>query len=160
MKFADSIWVDATPHRVWQYLGSLETWPRFCAKAGKGKCQQVSPQGDVVGARYDMEFGAREWTILCHYEIVDLEPGYMIAVRCAQDEAQELRSGWECRIVYEVQDEGNRTRVTERVTTADSSNFPINWLGYLLAWLVYRFRKLAGRTNLQRLKRLVEGTSE
>ena len=159
MKSADSIWINAPSNWVWQYVGALETWPRFYAKVGKGKCKQVSPEGGVVGALYDMEFEVRSWTLLCHYEIVDLRPGSMIAVKLTLDEKQEpMTRGWACQIVYELEDEGNRTRVTERVEATDWADFLFNWLGRFLAGLVYRFRQLAGRTNLQRLKGLVEGT--
>jgi hypothetical protein len=84
----------------------------------------------------------------------------MIAVKWTLDEKSEpmMARGWTMQITYEVEYDSVRTRVTERVEMSGMPGFPVNWFTKAMGWLIYRFRKLAGNTNLQRLKGVVEGT--
>ena len=162
MKFTDAIWINAPSRKVWEYVGSLDIWPQFYAKAATGTCRQLSREGGVVGSRYAFEFRGGSSATLFHGEIVDVRPGSIIAVELTLDAEQEpMTRGWVCQVRYELTDEGDRTKVTERVDTGHGFDSDINWLvelvGGVMAWLIYRARKLAGKTNLQRLKGIVEG---
>jgi hypothetical protein len=57
---------------------------------------------------------------------------------------------------YELKDDGFGTRITERVEMSDFDDFRMPWAAKLVGWLTYHFRRLAGRTYLQRLNRVVE----
>jgi len=156
MIFADSIWINASPPRIWEHVACPDRWPRFYAET---KCAQISPEGGVAGSLYAMEFGTHATRTLTHCEIVDLRPGSMIAVKCTVDEkSQPMLSGEQTMLIaYELQDEGPRTKVTERVEMTGTPDVLVNWLTTVIGWLIYRFRKLAGNTTLRRLKRVVEG---
>lgn len=93
-----------------------------------------------------------------HGEIVDLCPGSMIAVKWTMSENHPYIAGLTCQFTYELKLEGFRTRVTERVEMADFDDFRIRWAVKLMGWLTYRLRQLTGRSYLQRLKSVVEGS--
>jgi hypothetical protein len=155
MKFNDSIWINTPSRKVWEYVGSIEVWPRFYAATGK--CEHVSPIGSVVGSLYNMTLGSGLRSTATHCEIVELLPGSMIGVRSTLHEGKEPMSrGWAAYITYELHEEGCRTKVTERVETSGFDRH-LDLIAGVIGWLVYRFRRLAGVTNLQRLKGVVEG---
>ncbi len=156
MKFTDSVWINAASHKVWEYVGSLETWPRYCFYAKTGTCVQISPEGGVVGSLYQMETGSGSRIRSTHCEIVDLRPGSMIAVKLTVTGGR--MQGEALQVSYELKDEGFRTKVTERVVMTDHSDFRITLNSKVIGWLIGRFCRLAGVTNLQRLKGIVEGT--
>lgn len=158
MQFVDSIWINAPSHHVCEAVRSPKVWPRMFAKTAT--CEQVSPEGGVVGSLYDLRL--RQWwkTIVIRWEIVDLRPGSMIAFKGTMDDDNRPPwiQGWAFQFTYELKLEGFRTKVTQRVKMPAYEDFRFNWM-VKFTWCGYRFGHLIGQSHLQRLKGIVEGSA-
>ena len=152
MKLNEGVVIEATSDKVWEYVGSPEMWPMFHAKAGE--CKQVSPQADVIGAQYDIEFRLGSKTAVTRCEIIDRRIGRLIIVKSTLSDAnrQTGRPISAC-MTYELEDLGRTTRVTEDI---DISGASIPLILKPLIWFITRFGKPSGETTLMRLKRVVE----
>ena len=152
MRLEDKVVIDAPADEVWKYVGSPEMWPLFHVKAGE--CRQVSPQPDVIGSLYDIEFRLGSKTALTRCEIVECRIGRLISIRSTlpEPDGQSGRSLSAC-ITYELEDLGRTTRVTEQ---SEFTSPGIPFLFRPLIWLISRFGKPTGETTLMRLKMLVE----
>lgn len=150
MLFKDSIVIDASPDKVWKYIGSPDLWSQFNAKVDG--CEQTSLQGGRIGSVYTMGFRMGKRTTPTRCEIVDLRPGEMIQVQSTStDPSQRAASA---TLTYVLEDLGARTRVRERV------EYVIPKLGIVwraIIWFVSRFGHHVGETTLMKLKKVVEG---
>ena len=152
MRLKDEVVIEATSDKVWEYVGSPEMWPLFHAKAGE--CKQVSPQADVIGAQYEIEFRLGSKTAVTRCEIIDRRVGRLIIVKSTLPETnrQTERPISAC-MTYELEDFGHTTKVTEGI---DISGASIPLILRPLIWFITRFGKPSGKTTLIRLKRVVE----
>jgi hypothetical protein len=167
MTFTDSIWIDAPSHKIWRFVSSLDVWPLLLAKKGKCRSRQQTPVSGVLGAisRIELEIGRESAWTRWDMEIVEIYPESMITVKMTMDgEDRGMNQRWasqaasELQVTYVLKDEGFRTKVIEEVELTSALDGRINLVVKGIGWLIYRFRKLAGRTNLQRLKGIAEGT--
>ena len=111
MIFNDSIVIDASPDKVWKYVGSPDLWGLFHEKAHN--CEQISPQGGRIGSLYSMEFRMGEEATPTRSEIIGLKPGIMIKVKSTTiTPNQPHRSAI---LTYELEDLGTSTKVIEQV---------------------------------------------
>ena len=151
MKLRETIQIQATPDVVWAYIGSPEVWSSFHVKARNTKL--VSPQGGLVGSRYEMQLSVGGETKHSIGEIIDIQTGRLIRLKSEL----EPRPGQKASAVmaYELEDLGTKTRVYERVDI-DSSR--INFFIRAIIWFVSQFGspKKGGETSLMKLKRIVE----
>lgn len=149
MLFKDSIVIDASPNKVWNYLGSPNLWGLFHAKAGK--CEQISSQGGRVGSVYAIEFRLGAKTTPTRCEIVDLQPNEMIQVHSSvTDPSQRAASA---TLTYELEDRGGRTRVRERVEITLPE---LSMVWRVIIWFISRFGHGVGESTLINLKKIVE----
>jgi hypothetical protein len=127
-------------------------WPLFHAKAGE--CKQASPQADIVGALYDIEFRLGSKTSVTRCEIIDRRIGRLISVTSTLPDANPKtgRPISAC-MTYELKDLGHITKATEDI---DISGASIPLLLRPLIWLITKFGTPSGETTLMRLKRVVE----
>ncbi len=152
MKLKDEVVIDAPSDKVWEYVGSPEMWPLFHVKTGE--CRQASPQPDVIGSLYDIEFRLGSKTSRTRCEIVDRRIGRLISIRSTlpEPDGQSGRSLSAC-ITYELEDQGRTTRVKEQI---EFTSMSIPMICKPLIWLISRFGKPTGETTLMRLKKMVE----
>lgn len=149
MLFNDSILIDASPEKVWHYLGSPDLWSVFHEKARN--CKQISPQGGRVGSLYSMEFRMGEETAPARCEIMDVKPGKMIKVKSTAIVAnQPNRSAF---LIYELADLGTSTKVVEQVEIIAPE---ISAFSSMVIRLISKFGQSAEESTLARLKRIVE----
>jgi len=150
MLYTDSIVIDASPDKVWKYVGSPDLWGLFHEKARN--CRQIGPQGGRIGSVYSMEFQMGEEASPVHAEIVDLRPGTMVALRstvAAPDQPERS-----ALLRYELEDLGTGTKVIEEVEILAPE---ISIVARMVLRLASRFGQPAEDRTLARLKRLVEG---
>ena len=152
MKIRDEVTIDESADKIWEYVGSPETWPLFHVKAGE--CRHVSGQADAIGALYEMEFRLGSKASMTRCEIVECRTGRLIALRSTLP-TTDRKSGRRisARLTYEMEDLGRQTRVREEIDF-DSSLIPLVFRP--LFWLILRFGKPRGETTLMRLKRIIE----
>ena len=152
MRLKDEVVIDGPSDEVWEYVCSPEMWPLFHVKAGE--CNRVSPQPDVIGSLYDIEFRLGPKTSLTRCEIVECRIGRLIAIKSTlpTPDRQSGRSLSAC-ITYELEDLGSTTRVKEQIEFTSTS---IPLIFRPLVWLISRFGKPTGETTLLRLKEVVE----
>ena len=146
MFFNDSIVINAPIDKVWPYIASPDLWSQFIAK-----CEQISPAGGRIGSVYTIDFrmGTKITSTRC--EIIDLQLGKSTRVKSTiSDPSQSTASG---TLTYELEDLGFKTKVSER---SDFVIPEINILGRAIIWLISRFGRPEGETNLMKLKRIVE----
>jgi uncharacterized protein YndB with AHSA1/START domain len=149
MRFKDSIVIDASLDRVWQYLASPDVWSLFHAKAGK--CEQISPQGGRIGSVYLMDFRMGVKTTSTRCEIIDLQLGKVIQVKSTITDPKQTPAS--ATITYELECLGITTRVKERLEMATPQ---INIFLRAIIWFISRFGQPQGETTLKKLKRIVE----
>jgi hypothetical protein len=152
MRLKNEVVIDAPSDKVWEYVGSPEMWPLFHVKAGE--CRQISPQPDVIGSLYDIEFRLGSKTSVTRCEIVERHIGRLISIKSAlpEPDGQSGRSLSAC-ITYELEDQGSTTRVKEQIEFTSINIPPIL---RPLIWLISRFGRPTGETTLMRLKKMVE----
>ncbi len=148
MRFNDIIIIDAPSHAVWQYVGSPDLWSLFHSKAERAK--QLSSSGGTVGSLYEIEFRMGSKTTPTRCEIIDLRIGSMIQVKSVAD---QIQGDCQAHLTYELEDMGQRTKVTERIDMSDSR---IPFFFRAIIWLISRFGRPTGETTLMQLKRMVE----
>ena len=152
MLFKDSIVIDASPDKVWKYVGSPDLWSQFNAKVDG--CEQTDTQGWRIGAVYTMGFRMEGKTAPTRCQIVDLRPCKIIQVQSIISNPGKPAAS--ARVCYELEDLGARTRVRERVEIG-FSNLGIGLRAII--WLISRFGYRAGESTLLKLKRIVEADS-
>ena len=148
MRFNDTIIIEASSDTVWQYVGSPDLWSLFHSKVERAN--QLSSSGGIVGSLYEIEFRMGSKTTPTRCEIIDIRIGRMIQLKSVADQVQESH---QAHLTYELEDMGQRTKVTERIDMVDSC---IPFFFRAIIWLISRFGRRAGETTLMRLKRLVE----
>lgn len=135
MKLRDRIRLTADLEEVWRWIGSFDDWPLFIEKI-----QRL----EALGAdRYRVHFHMKRGDRSLEFEVVDRAPLESITV-AAIDEKRPLA------LSYELRERGNEVVVTETQT------IPIPWFFAPLVWLLHRFGKPVGPTNLESLAQLVE----
>ena len=152
MLHKDSVVIDATFDRVWEYIGSPDLWGLFHAKLDS--CEQISGPSGQIGSTYAMVFrmGAKRLPTCC--EVVDLHPAAMIQVLSTASDPN--RPPCSAMLTYSLRNIGAKTRVDERVEIIDPK---INILIRAVVWFISRFGWMVGDTTLMRLKKIVEEDS-
>ncbi|MBN2473007.1 MAG: SRPBCC family protein [Pirellulales bacterium] len=152
MLLKDSVLINASADRVWEYVGSPDLWPLFHAKAGN--CEQLSAQGGAIGSLYEMEFSLGSKTSPTKCEIIDLRVGQTIQLKSTLPGLNPKTGQPDAAVItYELQDRGFKTKVYEQIHLDLSS---VNPLLRVLAWLIHRLGKPSGETSLRKLKKIVE----
>ena len=149
MRLKESIVVNASPNKVWKYIGSPNLWVLFHAKVDG--CELVSGQGGRIGSVYTVGFRMGAKTTPTRCEIVDMQPGAMIQV--ISTDVDPGHPGDSATLTYELDDLGLRTRVRERVEFFVPG---VNVFFRAIIWLISRFGSPQGETTLMKLKRVVE----
>ena len=152
MLYKDSVVIDATSDKVWEYVGEPDLWGLFHAKLDS--CEKISGQSGRIGSEYAMVFrlGAKRLPTRC--KIVDLRPAAMIQVLSTASDSN--RPPISAMLNYSLHDLGAKTRVDERIEVLAPK---INLLIRAVVWLISRFGWSAGDTTLMRLKKIVEEDS-
>jgi hypothetical protein len=148
MRIKESTVIEASIDKVWPYIASPDLWSLFNAKIGK--CEQIGPAGGRIGSVYSMDFLMGTKTTSTRCEIIDLQIGKRIQVRSTLSDPGQRASG---TLTYELEDLGFKTKVSER---SDFVIPEINIFGRAIIWLISRFGRPEGETNLMKLKRIVE----
>jgi uncharacterized protein YndB with AHSA1/START domain len=149
MRLKDSIVINASPNKVWKYVGSPDRWGLFHAKVDG--CELISGQGGRLGSVYTIGFRMGAKTTPTRCEIVDMQPGAMIQVRST--DVDPSQPGASATLTYELDDLGSRTRVRERVEFFVPG---VNVVFRVIIWLISRFGRPQGETTLGKLKRMAE----
>jgi uncharacterized protein YndB with AHSA1/START domain len=148
MRIKESIVIEVPIDKVWPYIASPDLWSLFNVKIAK--CEQISEQGGRTGSTYAIDFRMGTKTTSTHCEIIDLQVGKIIQVRSTFSDSNQHASG---TLTYELEDLGFKTKVSER---SDFVLPDINIFVQAIIWLISRFGRPEGETNLQKLKRIVE----
>ena len=111
----------------------------------------VSPQGGLIGSRYEMQLSLGNKTSPSTGGIIDLQPGRSIRMKSTLEPkpGQEISAV----IMYELKDLGTRTKVYEQIDIDDPQ---INIFFRAVIWLISRLGSPAGETSLMKLKRIIE----
>ncbi len=148
MKLTETIIIEAPSEAVWKLVGSPDLWSLFHAKAERAKA--IDGADGRVGSLYEIDFRLGSKVNPTQCEIVDLRVGRMIRVESAGTvKGKDYRT----LITYELDDQGRRTKVTERIEAFDTH---IPWYFRALIWVISRIGTPQGKTSLMQLKDIVE----
>lgn len=155
MLIKDSIVINASPDKVWKYVGLPEQWGLFYNQVDG--CELVSHDSGRIGSVYTIGFGTGDEKNPTRCTIVDLQPGRMIQVQSvAADPTKPLQSAM---ITFALEDQGTRTRVRVRIEiAAPGTSVLVRALLSLLVWFFSCFGYQVGEPTLMKLKRIVEGS--
>lgn len=113
----------------------------------------MSTEGGLVGSLYDLDLCGRG---RMHFEIIGLDPGNMIALRWSMGGNIPCLPHCTCLVVYFLESDSFKTKVTERIEMLYSEEYPDGWIIKILSRLTESLRKFTGISYVRKLKRIVE----
>jgi hypothetical protein len=149
MLFKESLVIDASSRRVWEYLGTPDCWYLFDDKVIE--CMLTSSQGGCLGAVYKTKRRMGQRTTWTRDEIVAIQPESLIKMRSMVVEPHEAAAG--AVVTYELFEHGSGTKVN---ATCDMDLSRLSIFIRAIVWFIARFGYHAAETPLQKLKRIVE----
>ena len=153
MKHREAITIGGDAAAVWAFVGNPEQWPAFHDKIEVVECAHP---GHGAAVELLLHFGKHD--VLCQGQLGEYKANERLHAEFAGRSTGQIKNEKPItfRVTYSLtaKSAGMRTRVVERV----EYDVKIPWLFRGLVWLIEKFGKPMGQTNLQKLKELVENS--
>ena len=150
MKITERIVIEATPERVWSWLADPALWARWNPKVKRVKRSQAGAV--VAGETFEADFALSDNATTGQVEVKVCEPFQRLALRHWVDVRGRVQS---LGVEFALTADGAETRLLQ---TTDFSDVGLPWPVKLLVRIIHRFGRPVGRSHLEELKQLAEGS--